>query len=397
VESDFLNWPFFEAKHRALATRIEAWSREQLEPLLHSEAYRLAGLDARCQHLANALGQSGFLDICAPEAGPEGFDVRSICLAREILARRSALAEFVLAMQGLGSGPITLFGTAEQRARYLPSVRSGRSIAAFALSEPEAGSDVSAISTTATASGDGWLLEGEKTWISNGGIAQHYIMFARTGEAPGARGLSAFIVPADSPGLEVAERIEMMSPHPIARLRLRACPVAPGQLLGRPGEGFRIAMATLDVFRTTVAAAALGMARRALDEASRHAAKRIAMGRLLIEHQLIQGKIADMCCAVDQSALLVYRSAWTRDVLKQRVTRESSMAKLCATESAQRVIDEAVQIFGGMGVQSGTPVEELYRDIRALRIYEGASEVQRVILARQHMAGFARAIVVAEQ
>jgi acyl-CoA dehydrogenase len=212
-------------------------------------------------------------------------------------------------------------------------------------------------------------------------------MFARTGEAPGAKGLSAFIVPADSPGLEVAERIEMISPHPIARLRLRACRVAPWQLLGQPGEGFRIAMATLDVFRTTVAAAALGMARRALDEASKHAAKRIAMGRLLIEHQLIQGKIADMCCAVDQSALLVYRSAWTRDVLKQRVTRESSMAKLCATESAQRVIDEAVQIFGGIGVQSGTPVEELYRDIRALRIYEGASEIQRVIIARHHMLG----------
>ena len=386
IQHDFLEWPFFEERHRRFAADFEAWSQEQLEPLLVSRAYRAADLDARCRILAEALGGSGFLEVCAPEAGPEAFDVRSICLAREILARRSSLAEFVLAMQGLGSGPITLFGTPAQRARYLPAVRTGQSIAAFALSEPEAGSDVSAIATTATATDDGWVLDGEKTWISNGGIAQHYVMFARTGEAPGAKGLSAFIVPAHSPGLEIAERLVMMSPHPIARLALRNCRVRPAQLLGQPGEGFRIAMATLDVFRTSVAAAALGMARRALAEASAHAARRIAMGRPLIDHQMVQGKIADMCCAIDQSALLVYRSAWTRDVRRKRVTRESAMAKLCATEAAQKVIDEAVQIFGGLGVQSGMPVEELYRDIRALRIYEGASDIQRVIIARHHMA-----------
>jgi len=382
-----LEWPFFEDRHRDYAARLQTWASETLEPLLVSESYRSADLDTRCGMLARALGESGLLAVCAPEAGADHFDVRSICLARETLAQRSTLAEFVFAMQGLGSGPITLFGTALQRDQYLPAVRAGRAIAAFALSEPEAGSDVSAIATTAEACSDGWVLNGEKTWISNGGLAHHYVVFARTGEAPGARGLSAFIVPADSPGLKIAERLEMMSPHPIARLRFEDCFVPRAQRLGQAGEGFKIAMATLDVFRTTVAAAALGMARRALAAASAHAASRVAMGRPLIEHQMIQGKIADMCSAVDQSALLVYRSAWTRDVLKRRVTRESSMAKLCATEAAQRVIDEAVQIFGGRGVQSGVPVEELYRDIRALRIYEGASEVQRVIIARQHMAG----------
>lgn len=386
ADTDDLHWPFFEDRHREHAARVEAWAGTVLEPILASSGYRAAELDARCRLLIEALGASGLLEVCAPTAGAGAFDVRSICLAREILARRSALAEFMFAMQGLGSGPITLFGTDAQRARYLPGVRSGESIAAFALSEPEAGSDVSAILTTATATGDGWVLDGEKTWISNGGLARHYVVFARTGEAPGAKGLSAFVVQADNPGLVIAERLEMMSPHPIARLRFEGCRVGREDLLGMPGQGFAIAMATLDVFRTTVAAAALGFARRALDEASRRAATRIAMGRPLIEHQMIQGKIADMCCAVDQSALLVYRSAWTRDVLGRRVTRESSMAKLCATEAAQRVIDEAVQIFGGLGVMHGVPVEELYRDIRALRIYEGASEVQKLIIARQHMA-----------
>ncbi|MEN9774893.1 MAG: hypothetical protein RL322_1963 [Pseudomonadota bacterium] len=382
-----LEWPFFEDRHREYGARVQAWALETLDPLLESSAYRSADLDARCRILASALGVRGLLAVCAPEAGPDHFDVRSICLAREILAQHSTLAEFVFAMQGLGSGPLTLFGTAAQREQYLPAVRAGRAIAAFALSEPEAGSDVSALSTHAQATSGGWVLNGEKTWISNGGLADHYVVFARTGEALGAKGLSAFLVPADSPGLKITERLEMMSPHPIARLRFQDCFVPSAQQLGQAGEGFKIAMATLDVFRTTVAAAALGMARRALAEASAHAARRVVMGRPLIEHQMIQGKIADMCSAVDQSALLVYRSAWTRDVLKRRVTRESSMAKLCATEAAQRVIDEAVQIFGGLGVQSGTPVEALYRDIRALRIYEGASEVQRVIIARQHMSG----------
>jgi len=386
ADSDTLQWPFFEDRHRDYAASVEAWAAGTLEPLLDSQAFRAGTVDERCQHLIEALGASGLLEVCAPAAGPEAFDVRSICLGREILARRSALAEYVFAMQGLGSGPITLFGSADQCERYLPGVRAGRRVAAFALSEPDAGSDASAIATTARVTPTGWILDGEKTWISNGGIAHQYVVFARTGEAPGAKGLSAFIVDADQPGLSVAERLEMMSPHPIARLRFEGCAVDRAQLLGQPGEGFKIAMATLDVFRTTVAAAALGFARRALAEASRRAATRVAMGKPLIEHQLIQGKIADMCCAVDQSALLVYRSAWTRDVLKRRVTRESSMAKLCATEAAQQVIDDAVQIFGGLGVMTGVPVEELYRDIRALRIYEGASEVQKVIIARQHMA-----------
>ncbi len=382
-DTTFLEWPFFEPRHRAFAAHLEAWVADRPEPA-HCEG---EALDAMCRSIARDLGASGLLEPVVPEAGGGGLDVRTICLAREILARRSGLIEVMFAMQGLGTGPITLFAHQALRDKVLPGVRSGERISAFALSEPDAGSDVAAMSTLATAVPGGWRLDGVKTWISNGGIADHYVVFARTGEAPGAKGLSAFVVDAETPGFIIEERLEMISPHPVATIRFDGCFVPSDRLLGQPGEGFKIAMATLDVFRTTVGAAALGFARRALDDAMQRAATRMVMGRALIEQQLIQGKIADMALDVDASALLVYRSAWTRDVQKRRVTRESSMAKLHATEAAQRVIDEAVQIFGGLGVTRGNKAEELYRDIRALRIYEGASEVQRVIISRQAMAG----------
>ncbi len=382
-DRSFLDWPFFDPQHREFAARVEEWVGAQDEPDHHDPR----GLDEVCRDIVRRLGASGLLEAVVPSAGAQGLDVRSICLAREILARRSGLIEVMFAMQGLGTGPITLFGTQALRDEILPGVRQGKSIAAFALSEPEAGSDVAAMQTKATQVDGGWRLDGVKTWISNGGIADHYVVFARTGEAPGAKGISAFVVDAGTPGFSIEERLEMIAPHPVATIRFDNCVVPSSRLLGQPGEGFKVAMATLDVFRTTVGAAALGFARRALDDAMARAANRIVMGKPLIEQQLIQGKIADMALDVDASALLVYRSAWTRDVQKRRVTRESSMAKLHATESAQRVIDEAVQIFGGLGVTRGIKVEELYRDIRALRIYEGASEVQRVIIARQAMTG----------
>lgn len=382
ADTTYLNWPFFEDKHRAFAHRVDAWAAREIGTEVHSHA----DLDADCRHLVRILGEAGLLDQVVPAQGPSELDVRMICIARETLARYSSLAEVMYAMQGLGTAPITLFGGPEIRERYLPSVRAGRTIAAFALSEPEAGSDVASMATTATRVSGGWRIDGMKTWISNGGIADHYVVFARTGEAPGAKGISAFVVDANTPGLSIAARLEVISPHPIATLRFENCVISQECLLGNPGEGFKVAMATLDVFRSTVGAAALGFARRAMDEAMHRAATRIVMQRPLFEQQLIQGKIADMAVAIDSSALLVYRAAWTRDVLKQRITRESSMAKLYSTEAAQRVIDEAVQMFGGLGVTKGVKVEALYRDIRAMRIYEGASEVQRVIIARQTMA-----------
>jgi acyl-CoA dehydrogenase len=309
-------------------------------------------------------------------------DVRTLALIRETLARYSGLADFAFAMQGLGAGPISLFGSRAQRDEWLPKTRSGQAIAAFALSEPASGSDVANIATTARREGNGYVLDGEKTWISNGGIADLYIVFARTGEAPGARGLSAFIVRGDNPGLRIAERIEVMAPHPLARLAFKGCKVGADAMVGAPGDGFKIAMATLDVFRTTVGAAALGFARRALDETVERTATRELFGAPLSELQMVQGHIADMALEIDAAALLIYRAAWTKDNGAPRVTREAAMAKLYATEAAQRVIDAAVQIHGGDGVRSGHPVEALYREIRALRIYEGASDVQKIIIAR---------------
>ena len=333
------------------------------------------------------LGRDGWLAHSAidPDAGGT-LDVRTLCLIRETLARHDGLADFAFAMQGLGAGAISLFGTAAQR-QWLKRTRAGTAIAAFALSEPASGSDVAGIETTARRDGDDYVLDGEKTWISNGGIADFYIVFARTGEGPGAKGLSAFVVPADVAGLSIAERIEVIAPHPLARLRFEEARVPASAMIGKPGEGFKIAMATLDVFRTTVGAAALGFARRALDETTARARDRRLFGAPLADLQMVQAHIADMALDVDAAALLVYRAAWVKDSGAARVTREAAMAKLFATDRAQEVIDKAVQIHGGDGVRRGHVVERLYREIRALRIYEGASEVQKVVIARQTLGG----------
>jgi acyl-CoA dehydrogenase len=379
-DRSFLSWPFFDDRHRAFAETLTAWAREAVPPLIDHQ-----DVDGSCRRLVAALGEGGWLEAAVPgfDGSDARHDVRTLCLAREILAYESGLADFAFAMQGLGTGPIVLSGTPELKARYLPAVGEGTRIAAFALSEPEAGSDVAALSTTGTPDGNTHVrLDGVKTWISNGGIADQYVVFVRTGEAPGARGLSAFVVDADTPGLTVAERIEVVAPHPLATLRFENCRVPVERRIGGPGEGFKIAMATLDVFRSTVGAAALGLARRALDEGLRHAATRKLFGAPLGDLQLTQAGLADMATAVDTSALLVYRAAWTKDGGAARVTREAAMAKMHATESAQAVIDRAVQIFGGLGVTKGVKVEELYREIRALRIYEGATEVQKVVIAR---------------
>jgi acyl-CoA dehydrogenase len=376
TDTSYLGWPFFDERHRALAAAITAWAEKNCAAIDHHD------VDAACRKLVVQLGRDGFLTHTAPGDGVDTVDVRTLALIRETLARYSGLADFAFAMQGLGAGPISLFGSAAQRDEWLPKTRSGQAIAAFALSEPTSGSDVANIATTARREGNGYVLDGEKTWISNGGIADLYIVFARTGEAPGARGLSAFIVRGGNPGLRIAERIEVMAPHPLARLAFKGCKVNADAMVGAPGDGFKIAMATLDVFRTTVGAAALGFARRALDETVERAATRELFGAPLSELQMVQGHIADMALEIDAAALLIYRAAWTKDNGAPRVTREAAMAKLYATEAAQRVIDAAVQIHGGDGVRSGHPVEALYREIRALRIYEGASDVQKIIIAR---------------
>ena len=394
-DASFLAWPFFDAPHRRFRDTLAAWARETLPPLLDHH-----DVDGSCRRLVAALGEGGWLQVAVPgqEGGAARHDVRTLCLARETLAYESGLADFAFAMQGLGTGPVALFGTPEQKTRWLPPVGEGARIAAFALSEPEAGSDVAALATTAVPDGNSHVrLDGLKTWISNGGIADHYVVFARTGEAPGARGLSAFWVEADTPGLTVAERIEVVAPHPLATLRFDGCRVPVGNRIGGPGEGFKVAMATLDVFRSTVGAAALGLARRALDEALGRAATRRLFGAPLGDLQLTQAALADMATAVDTSALLVYRAAWTKDAGAARVTREAAMAKMHATESAQLVIDKAVQIFGGLGVTVGVKVEELYREIRALRIYEGATEVQKIVIARDLLKSVAPASPAARE
>jgi acyl-CoA dehydrogenase len=384
ADKSFLAWPFFDQGHRDLASELERWAAEALPPLLEGAEKDLDAVYACVGRLVAELGKAGVLRTCVPGAyggAREGLDVRSLCIGREILARASGLADFALAMQGLGSAPVTLYGREDQKRSILSRVAAGSAVAAFALSEPDAGSDVSAMATTAKRDGDCYRLDGVKTWISNGGLADYYVLFARTGEAPGAKGLSAFIVDADTPGLDASERLDVIAPHPLATIRLADCRVAADRMLGQPGEGFKVAMATLDVFRTTVGAAALGFARRALDEATARALKRRMFGRTQAEFQLTQEKLADMAVSIDASALLIYRSAWTKDVVGGRVTREASMAKLFATESGQQVIDAAVQIFGGLGVIRGMTVERLYREIRALRIYEGASEVLKLVIA----------------
>ena len=381
-DRSFLDWPFFDPAHRALAESLEGWCAGNLPADAdHGET------DAACRALVAKLGADGWLTHTAAGAGAgERLDVRTLCLIRETLARHDGLADFAFAMQGLGAGAISLFGTDAQR-RWLEKTRSGETIAAFALTEPQSGSDVADIAMRAERHGDGWRLTGEKTWISNGGIAGLYTVFARTGEGPGAKGLSAFLVPGDAPGLSVAERLETIAPHPLARLAFDGVELGGEALVGRPGEGFKIAMSVLDVFRSTVGAAALGFARRALDESLERAQSRALFGGPLADLQMVQGHIADMALDIDASALLVYRAAWAKDSGAARISREASMAKLHATEAAQRVIDTAVQLHGGEGVRAGSWPERLYREIRALRIYEGASDVQKLIIARQALSG----------
>jgi acyl-CoA dehydrogenase len=379
VDRSFLDWPFFEEEHRTLACELETWAASELGPLAHEEE----DVDAQCRDIVRRLGAAGWLRyaVTAPYGGAfERLDVRSLCVARETLARVSGLADFAFAMQGLGSGPIALFGSEAQKRRYLPPVAAGERIAAFALSEPGAGSDVTAMRTAARRDGAHWVLDGTKTWISNAGIADQYVVFCRTPDE-GDRAFGAFVVEADAPGFSVSERIATIAPHPLGTLTFEGCRVTADALIGSAAKGLRVALGTLDIFRSTVGAAALGFARRALAEAVAHARRREAFGKPLADFQLTQAKIADMALAVDASALLVYRAAWTRDRRADRVTREAAMAKVYATEAAQRVIDDAVQLFGGRGVVSGEPVERLYREIRALRIYEGTSEIQRLVIA----------------
>ena len=381
-----LAWPFFEEAHRRFAERLSVWAAGAIPPLAdHRDA------DGSVRKIVRALGDAGWLKVVVPEAFGglnRSLDVRTLCMAREILGWHDSLADFSFAMQGLGSHPITAFGSDSLKKKYLPPVAAGRHIAAFALSEPRSGSDVAAIDMTAKSDGPNHVrLDGEKTWISNGGIADYYVVFARTGEAPGAKGLSAFVVDADAPGLTIAERLEVIAPHPLARLRFDACRIPLENRLGAPGEGFRVAMSTLDVFRSTVGAASLGLARRALEETLVRVSSRQLFGAPLAELQMTQASLADSSSEVDAAALLIYRAAWTKDQGAPRIAREASIAKMFATEMAQRVIDRAVQLHGGDGVRAGSKVEQLYREIRALRIYEGATEVQKVIIARELLKG----------
>lgn len=379
------DWPFFADAHRALAHDLDAWSAAHVGA--GDSAHAIDAIDAACRAHVRALGAAGWLRYCVPAADGgalPALDSRALCIAREMLAYHDGLADFAFAMQGLGSGAIALAGTPEQRAAWLPRVATGEAIAAFALSEPDAGSDVGAMTTRAVRQGDHYVLDGTKTWISNGGIADFYCVFARTGEAGGgAQGISAFIVPAAAPGLVVAARIEVIAPHPLARLEFRQCRIPAVALLGSEGEGFKLAMRTLDIFRASVAAAAVGFARRALDEAVAHACGRKMFGGALADLQLTQAALGDMATALDAAALLTYRAAWQRDVAGTSTTKAAAMAKLTATESAQQIIDHAVQLLGGLGVTRGQVVEKLYREIRALRIYEGATEVQKLIVGRE--------------
>jgi acyl-CoA dehydrogenase len=388
-DTAYLSWPFFNEEHRQLQTKLDNWASQNIHQAHGKD------VDQVCRDLVKQLGEAGWLQHAiggkAYGANQDVIDTRAICLLRETLARYSGLADFAFAMQGLGTGAISLFGNEQQKTYYLEKVGQGKLISAFALSEPNAGSDVAAMQCSATlvheAQGDYYVLEGEKTWISNGGIADFYVVFARTGEAAGARGISAFIVDSDTEGFEIAERIDVIAPHPLARLKFNQCRIPVSQRIGEGGQGFKVAMATLDVFRTSVAAAALGFARRALDEAMARATSRPMFGQTLADFQLTQAKLAQMATTIDSAALLVYRAAWQRDQ-GQRVTKEAAMAKMVATEGAQQVIDAAVQMFGGMGVMSEVPVERLYREIRALRIYEGATEVQQLIIAREMLKDY---------
>ena len=373
ADRSFLAWPFFEERHRALAAELEAWCDTTIHDAEAEDA------DEACRSLVQELGSAGFLKLCVGD-GENRPDVRSLAICREVLARHHGLADFAFAMQGLGSGAISLFGTIEQKREWLPRVASGDAIAAFAMTEPECGSDAANMATSAMRDGNEWVIVGEKTYISNGGIADFYLTFARTGEGEGSRGLSAFIVPAEA--VQVVERIDAIAAHPLARLKYDKVRIPADAIVGEPGEGFRVGMETLNLFRVTVGAAALGFARRALEEALSFASNRRLGSGTLADNAVTQAKLADMALAVDASALLVYRAAWQQDVGGTDHRRAAALAKLHATESAQQVIDAAVQMHGGLGVTKGAKVEELYREVRALRIYEGASEVQRQIIAR---------------
>jgi acyl-CoA dehydrogenase len=384
-DATFLSWPFFEDDHRTLAAGLDLWAAE------HLSEHEYDDVDAACRALVAQMGRDGWLRYAVPGRFGGAFeevDSRAICIVRETLARHNALADFAFAMQGLGSAPIVLAGEREVQAKYLPAVCEGKAIAAFALSETAAGSDVAAIATTARREGDHYVIDGDKTWISNGGIADFYVVVARTGEGEGNRGLTAFVVDAETPGLETSDRIELIAPHPMATLHFYACRVPVSHRLGEPGEGFKIAMRSLDIFRASVAAAALGLGRRALEEALDRVTSRGMFGRMLADFQLTQAALAEMETDIDASALLTYRAAWVRDVLHERTTREAAMAKLTATETSQRTVDRTVQLFGALGVARGTVPERLYREIRALRIYEGASEVQQLIIAREMLAHY---------
>ena len=382
MDRSILELPFYGDEHRKLSEAIFNWASTDMPAVDHHDT------DNACRQLVSALGKAGFLRYSVPAAyggALDALDSRSLCIARETLAYHDGLADFAFAMQGLGTGAITLSGSEEVKRHVLPKTASGEWIAAFALTEPDAGSDVGAMACEARLEGDHYVINGEKTWISNGGIADVYCLFARTGEAPGTRGISAFVIYPDMPGFEIAERLEVIAPHPLARLRFTNMKVPVANRLGAPGEGFKVAMRTLDIFRSSVAAAALGFARRALDEALAHARKRLMFGHTLADFQLTQAKLGDMATDIEAGALLTARAAWRRDVQKLPTTREAAMAKMTATENAQRVIDAAVQIHGGQGVRTGVKVESLYREIRALRIYEGATEVQKLIVARELM------------
>ncbi|MBU40219.1 MAG: acyl-CoA dehydrogenase [Acidimicrobiaceae bacterium] len=378
ADQTFLTWPFFSDKHRDLYSRLKEFIATDLGTINHDN------IDQSCKKLVRALGEASFLTHTGEKSGE--LDVRTLCLIRETLAYHDGLADFAFAMQGLGSGAISLFGSEEQKQEWLPKTRFGKAISAFALTEPQSGSDVANSTMTAKRDGNHFVLNGEKTWISNGGIADLYTVFARTGEAPGAKGLSAFIVTPEIQGFNVIERLETIAPHPLARLEFSDCKIPATAMIGQPGEGFKIAMSVLDIFRSSVGAAALGFARRAFDAALARVETREIQGSKLSNMQMIQGHIADMATSIDTSALLVYRAAWAKDQGQERITREAAMAKFYATEEAQKVIDQALQIHGGDGVKSGVLVEKLYREIRALRIYEGASDVQKIIMARQVLA-----------
>jgi acyl-CoA dehydrogenase len=421
---DFLEWPFFTPAHRDLAERVDSWATQRFSGEAHAEDRD--SVDAACRERVRDLGRAGWTRYSVPldpEAPAAEFDVRSLALIRETLAWHDGLADFAFAMQGLGSGAISLAGSHEIKHRYLPRVAAGEAIAAFALSEPDAGSDVAAIKCSARLEGDAYVLDGQKTWISNGGIADFYCVFARTSPAEyrpdgsvTARGISAFVVDAQTPGFSIAKRIDVIAPHPLATISFTGCRIPTAQRLGPEGEGFKLAMRTLDIFRTSVAGAALGFAQRALDEALKHSLARPMFGKTLSDLQLTQAALADMATEVDAARLQTYRAAWLRD-RGETVTKGAShathghpakgcpgatgsgrmsatmavaMAKMAATESAQRAIDRAVQIFGGRGVVRGETVERLYRDIRALRIYEGATEVQKLIIARELLNGARR-------